>query len=106
LHRSISLSASAHGCLVPVSQASWEPRLLLTETIDSAVSANSGWFSARRSRALGARQGLRLTGRHWRQAIDATLPAVPGIAMIRTLWKRRVSLHGVRHGSVVDTALR
>ena len=66
--------------LVPVSQASWEPRLLLTETIDPLFQQTLDGFLLARSRALGARQGLRLAGALLRQAIDATPPAVPAIS--------------------------
>ncbi len=58
--------------LVPVSQASWEPRLLLTETIDPLFQQTLDGYLLERSRALGARQGLRLTEATLRQAIDAT----------------------------------
>lgn len=66
--------------LVPVSQASWEPRLLLTEVIDPLFQQTLDGYLLARSRTLGARQGLRLTAATLRQAIDATPPAVPDIA--------------------------
>ena len=66
--------------LVPVSQASWEPRLLLTETIDPLFQQTLDGYLLDRSRALGARQGLRIDEATLRQAIDATPPAVPDIA--------------------------
>lgn len=66
--------------LVPVSQASWEPRLLLTEVIDPLFQQTLDGYLLARSRALGARQGLRLSTATLRQAIDATPPTVPDIA--------------------------
>ncbi|MEJ8850978.1 hypothetical protein [Variovorax rhizosphaerae] len=46
--------------LVPVPQASWEPRLLKTDVIDPEFNATLNRFLLRRARELGARQGLRL----------------------------------------------
>ncbi len=45
--------------LVPVSQASWEPRLLQTELIDPEFQQTLDRFLLTRARELGARQGLR-----------------------------------------------
>ena len=66
--------------LVPVSQASWEPRLLLSEVIDPLFQQTLDGYLLTRSRALGARQGLRVSAAALRQAIDATPPIVPDIA--------------------------
>lgn len=66
--------------LVPVSQASWEPRLLLTEVIAPLFQQTLDGYLLARSRALGARHGLRVTAAALRQAIDATPPIVPDIA--------------------------
>ena len=66
--------------LVPVSQASWEPRLLMTEVIDPLFQQTLDRYLLNRSRALGARQGLRIAEATLREAIDATAPAVPDIA--------------------------
>lgn len=65
--------------LVPVTQASWEPRLLLTEVIDPLFQQALDSYLIDRSRALGARQGVRTVLAVLRQAIDATPPAVPPI---------------------------
>lgn len=45
--------------LVPVSQASWEPRLLHQDVIDPDFQITLDRFLLERSRALGGRQGLR-----------------------------------------------
>ena len=45
--------------MVPISQASWEPRLLHQETIDPEFQRTLKRFLLTRSRLLGARQGLR-----------------------------------------------
>lgn len=45
--------------LVPVPQASWEPRLLQTELIDPEFQQTLDRFLLTRARELGARQGLR-----------------------------------------------
>ena len=45
--------------LVPVSQASWEPRLLQTDLIDAEFQQTLDRFLLTRARELGARQGLR-----------------------------------------------
>jgi len=66
--------------LVPVSQASWEPRLLMTETIDPLFQQTLDDYLLGRSRALGARQGMRIAAATLREAIDATPPSVPDIA--------------------------
>jgi hypothetical protein len=66
--------------LVPVSQASWEPRLLLTEAIDPLFQQTLDGYLLARARALGARQGLRVTRATLLRAIDATPTAVPDIA--------------------------
>jgi hypothetical protein len=66
--------------LVPVSQASWEPRLLHSEAIDPRFQQTLADYLLRRSAALGARQGLRVAQATLRRAIDATPPAVPEIA--------------------------
>ena len=63
--------------LVPVTQASYEPRLLYEEIVAAEFQQTLDRFLLVRSRALGARQGLRngiaaLTG-----AITGTIPEVP-----------------------------
>ena len=63
--------------LVPVTQASYEPRLLYEEIVAAEFQQTLDRFLLVRSRALGARQGLRngvaaLTG-----AITGTTPEVP-----------------------------
>jgi hypothetical protein len=63
--------------LVPVTQASYEPRLLYEEIVAAEFQQTVDRFLLVRSRALGARQGLRngvaaLTG-----AITGTVPEVP-----------------------------
>jgi len=45
--------------LVPVSQASWEPRLLFREVMDPEFQQTLDHFLLTRARLLGARQGLR-----------------------------------------------
>ncbi len=56
----IDLSAAGRvRLLVPVTQASWEPRLLLREVVSPEFRQTLDRFVLTRSRELGARQGLR-----------------------------------------------
>ncbi|MDQ8021914.1 MAG: hypothetical protein REI94_08755 [Moraxellaceae bacterium] len=56
--------------LVPVSQASWEPRLLQHDVIDPEFDATVQRFLLDRARALGARQGLRSKAALLAHALD------------------------------------
>ena len=62
--------------LVPVPLASWEPRLLLRETVDPEFQRTLDRFLLDRSRALGGRQGLRTREALLQRAITGTLPPV------------------------------
>lgn len=66
--------------LVPVPQAVFEPRLLIRETIDAEFAATLAAFQLQRSRALGARQGLRTRASVLARAISGKILAVPAIA--------------------------
>lgn len=66
--------------LVPVSQASYEPRLLLTESIDPEFQQTLDRFITARARALGARQSLRNKIAVLEKAINARPQPVPAIA--------------------------
>jgi len=65
--------------LVPVSQASFEPRLLLTETLADEFQQTLDAFVLRRADALAARQGLRLKGAVLYQALRGDAPDVPAL---------------------------
>ena len=62
--------------LVPVPLQSWDPRLLITETIDPEFQQTLDRFLLNRSRALGARQGLRVRAGVLERAITGQAPAV------------------------------
>ncbi|WP_372657517.1 hypothetical protein [Hydrogenophaga sp.] len=62
--------------LVPVSQASWEPRLLHQDAIDPEFQRTLNRFLLTRSRALGARQGLRNKAALLAHALDGQLHTV------------------------------
>ena len=66
--------------LVPVPQAVFEPRLLIHETIDPEFAATLAAFQLQRSRALGARQGLRTRASVLARAISGKVLPVPPIA--------------------------
>lgn len=63
--------------LVPVTQASWEPRLLHAEVVDPAFAEALAEFSERRARELGGRQGLRFEQAHLVRALTGRPQAVP-----------------------------
>lgn len=65
--------------LVPVTQASWERRLLKTEVIDPEFQRTLDRFLLVRSRELGARQGLRRKMAMLGHAIDGRSASVPAI---------------------------
>ncbi len=62
--------------LVPVTQASWEPRLLHHENIDSEFDLTLKRFLLDRARALGGRQGLRSKRALLAHAVDGALHEV------------------------------
>jgi hypothetical protein len=62
--------------LVPVSQASWEPRLLHQDVIDPDFQLTLDRFLLERSRALGGRQGLRNKAALLAHAMDGQQHAV------------------------------
>ncbi|MBE0623293.1 MAG: hypothetical protein IH606_00650, partial [Burkholderiales bacterium] len=62
--------------LVPVSQASWEPRLLLEDAIDKAFKETLERFLLNRARALASRQGLRRKAALLAHALDGQLHGV------------------------------
>jgi len=64
--------------LVPVTLASWEPRLLMTEVIDPEFQATLDSFLLTRARELGARQGLRNERAVLTRAITGKPQTVPG----------------------------
>ncbi|QSA98406.1 hypothetical protein [Methylococcus sp. EFPC2] len=66
--------------LVPVSQASYEPRLLLTEAIDPEFQQTLNRFLTARARRLGQRQSLRHKIAVLQRAVDARPTAVPAIS--------------------------
>ncbi len=63
--------------LVPVTQASWEPRLLHAEVVDPAFAEALAEFTERRARELGGRQGLRLEQAHLVRALTGRAQVVP-----------------------------
>ena len=63
--------------LVPVTQASWEPRLLQPEVPDPAFAEALKEFTERRARELGARQGLRHEQAHLVRALTGRAQTVP-----------------------------
>ena len=63
--------------LVPVTQASWEPRLLHAEVVDPAFQEALSEFTERRARALGGRQGLRHEQAHLVRALTGRPQVVP-----------------------------
>lgn len=63
--------------LVPVSQASWEPRLLLTETIDPAFAETLQRFLRERARALAGRYVMRLKATVLMTGLRGGLPRLP-----------------------------
>ncbi len=65
--------------LVPVSQASWEPRLLLTEEIDPEFQATLDRFLLDRGRTLGGRQSVRVKSAVLLDALRGEAPPVPAI---------------------------
>lgn len=65
--------------LVPVSQASYEPRLLLTETIAPEFAQTLDRFLLARARALANRQSLRTKAALLVRALRGTAPPVPAI---------------------------
>ena len=65
--------------LVPVTQASWEPRLLHAEVVDPAFAQALSEFSERRARELGGRQGLREEQAHLVRALTGRAQAVPAL---------------------------
>lgn len=66
--------------LVPVSQASYEPRLLLRETLAPEFQQTLDRFVLDRARALAGRQGLRLKAAVLLRAMRGEAPPVPAIA--------------------------
>lgn len=64
--------------MVPVTLASWEPRLLMTEVIDQEFQATLDRFLLTRARELGARQGLRNERAVLTRAITGKPQSVPG----------------------------
>ncbi len=65
--------------LVPVSQASWEPRLLHREALDPEFVRTLERFRLARASALAARQGLRFKVARLTQGLTGKLPPVPSI---------------------------
>ncbi len=65
--------------LVPVTQASFEPRLLFEETVAPEFQETVDRFAAVRARALGARQGLRYAIAALTKAAQGTVVTVPSI---------------------------
>lgn len=65
--------------LVPVTQASWEPRLLLKEEIDPEFAATLERFLVDRGRALAGRQSIRLKSAVLLDALKGEAPPVPAI---------------------------
>ncbi|MGE0348876.1 hypothetical protein [Hydrogenophaga sp.] len=63
--------------LVPVTQASWEPRLLHRETVAPEFQQTVDAFVLRRSRELGGRQGLRRESALLHRALTGRAQAVP-----------------------------
>ena len=65
--------------LVPVPQSVFEPRLLIREVIDPEFATTLAAFQLQRSRALGARQGLRTRASVLARAISGKALAVPAL---------------------------
>jgi hypothetical protein len=65
--------------LVPVPQSVFEPRLLIREVIDPEFATTLAAFQLQRSRALGARQGLRTRASVLARAISGKALTVPAI---------------------------
>ena len=66
--------------LVPVPQSLFEPRLLIREVIDPEFASTLAAFQLQRSRALGARQGLRTRASVLARAVSGKALTVPSIA--------------------------
>ena len=66
--------------LVPVTQASYEPRLLYEEIVAPEFQQTLDRFLLERARALGSRQALRTTVATLTEAVTGTAPSVPAIA--------------------------
>jgi hypothetical protein len=64
---------------VPVSQASYEPRLLLTEELDPEFFTTLDRFLMDRSRALAGRQSVRIKSSVLQRALLGQAPPVPAI---------------------------
>ncbi len=65
--------------LVPVTQASWEPRLLLTEEIDPEFQATLDRFLLDRGRDLAGRQSVRVKSSVLLEALRGDAPPVPAL---------------------------
>ena len=65
--------------LVPVTQASFEPRLLFEEVVAAEFQETVNRFALVRARALGARQGLRMTLAVLARALTGIVPEVPAL---------------------------
>ena len=63
--------------LVPVTQASWEPKLLHAEVVDPAFADALKAFTERRARELGGRQGLRNEQAHLVRSLTGRPQVVP-----------------------------
>ena len=63
--------------LVPVTQASYEPRLLFEESVAPEFQQTVERFELERARALGARQGLRHIVATTNHAVDVSVPIPP-----------------------------
>ena len=63
--------------LVPVSQASYEPRLLMTEEIDPEFQETLSRFLTNRTRALAGRQSVRVKSSVLVEALEGEAPPVP-----------------------------
>ena len=75
--------------LVPVPLQSWDPRLLITETIDPEFQQTLDRFLLNRARALGARQGLRVRARCWSARSPARCPRWWRGTTTRSRWSRK-----------------
>ncbi|WP_139559733.1 hypothetical protein [Methylotetracoccus oryzae] len=65
--------------LIPVSQESWDPRLLLREELNPEFDSTLRRFLSTRSRALGMRQALRKVIAHLTESIDGEFTVPPDI---------------------------
>lgn len=72
-------SAERVRVLVPVTQASFEPRLLFEETVAPEFQETVDRFALVRARTLGARQGLRHAVGALTKAVQGTAATVPAI---------------------------